>query len=332
MERCTVIVNTRDKFSTTTRCLETLIANTPELHDLIVVVGGAPEHLKREWTEKFGERAQFIFRPTFLNQPQARNIGLREAKTRLAALLDNDNFVRPGWLAALLECERATGAVLVVPVILETPEVIHTAGNDLYVSHINGEAYGYKILRFYGMRLGEQSNLQREPTDYAELHCQLVQVEPTLRLGACDEQIIEVGEVDQGLTFARAGLPMWFEPKSVVHFALRHPMTADDIKLFEWRWNIKRVHDGYQYFQRKWHMDVSEYGTFRDWLVSYNSQLGLLPRFWPTAAALRLDGWLGRVRAKALGICRIPKYRFRTYKKRRLGYYEWTAGVLLDGS
>lgn len=332
MERCTIVVDARDRFSTTTRCLETLLANTPEPHDLIVVIGGASEHLKREWTGKFGSRARFIFRPEFINQAQARNIGLREAKTRLAALLDNDNFVRPGWLTAMLECQQATGAVLVVPVILEKPDVIHTAGNDLYVSRVNGTTCGHKILRFHGMRLGGQSNLKREPTDYAELHCQLVEVEPSLRLKAFDENILEVGEVDQGLTFAKAGLPMYFEPTSIVHYSLGHRIAAEDIRLFEWRWNIKSIHDGYQYFHRKWNMDVSEYGRFRDWLVSYNSQLGLVPRLWPTETALRLDKWLGRLREKVLSVYRVPIYRYRSYKKRRLGYYEWTAGLSKQGS
>ena len=41
MEKCTIIVDARDRFSTTTKCLDTLLANTPEPHDLIVVMGGA---------------------------------------------------------------------------------------------------------------------------------------------------------------------------------------------------------------------------------------------------------------------------------------------------
>ena len=43
---------------------------------------------------RFGERARFIFEPSFLNQAQARNIGMRAANTRLAVLLDDDVLVR----------------------------------------------------------------------------------------------------------------------------------------------------------------------------------------------------------------------------------------------
>ncbi len=331
MERCTIVVSARDRFSTTTQCLETIIANTPQPHDLIIVMGGAPEHLKHQWIERFGERAKFIFRPNFLNQAQARNIGLREAKTRLAVQMDNDNYVRPGWLEALLTCQQETGAVMVVPIILETERRIHTAGNDLYRTYENGAAYGWKHLRYHGMPIGERTNLTRQRTDYAELHCQLLEIEPTLRLGANDEHIIEVGEVDQGLTFAKAGREMWFEPASVVHYALRCPISADDIRFFAWRWDIRRVHEGYQYFQTKWNLDISEHGTFRDWLVRYNSQLGLLPRFWPSVTSLALDRWLGRLREQVVEVCRKPTYLYQRFRKRQLGYDEWVTGVRAQG-
>jgi len=331
MERCTIIVDARDRYSTMKECLTTLFANTPEPFDLIVIIGGAPEHLKRAWQAEFGDRATFIFHPAFLNQAQARNIGMRQAKTRLAILMDNDNLVRPGWLAPLIRCQQETGAVLVVPVILETPEKIHTAGNDLYITYHGGRAYGCKTLRYHGMRLGDGSNMKRQRTDYAELHCQLVEVEPTLRLQAYDEHILEVGEVDQGLVFQKVGREMWFEPASVVYYKLGCPVAAEDIRLFEWRWSIRSIHEGYQHFHRKWDLDISEWGTFRDWLVRYNSQIGLLPRLWPHAFALKLDRGIGRLRRRVVTLARTPKSWFRDLRKRSLGYYDWTAGIPTSG-
>lgn len=328
MERVTIIIDARDRFSTTTKCLQTLIDNTPQPYDLVVVMGGAPEHLKEEWLVKFGDKnSTFIFRPEFLNQAQARNIGLRKAKTRLAVVMDSDNYVHPGWLEALISCQNETGAVLVVPVILEPPRRIHTAGNDIYLTYEGGETRGYKHLRYHGMVYGDGANMKRQQTDYAELHCQLVEVEPTLKLDAYDEKILEVGEVDQGLTYSKAGHSMVFEPSSVVTYALGCAMTVDDIKLFSWRWNIKNVHDGYQHFHKKWNIDISEFGTFRDWLVRYNSQLGLLPRFWPNAFCLKLDKFIGRLNRRIIELLRAPKYRFQRLNKHVLGYYHWTIGV-----
>lgn len=323
MEKCTIIVNTRDRFSSTTRCLETLIANTPTPYELIVVMGGAPERLKEEWLAKFGAQAKFIFRPEFLNQAQARNIGLREAKTRLAVVIDNDVYVRPGWLEALVQCQQETGAGMVVPIMLETERIIHTAGNGLYITHENGKAYGHKELRFHGMVLGERCNLKRERTDYGELHCQLVEVEPALRLGVYDETIQEVGEVDSGLTWAKAGKERWFEPASVVFYALHGPVRSEDIRLFMWRWDMRLILKGYRHFERKWNLDITEHGTFRDFLLDYNGRVGLLPRLFPSRLSVRVDKAVFRARRAASRLSVIPKALFRNYKAWRIGYFAW---------
>ena len=41
MEKCTIIVNARDRFSCTAECLEGLLANSPEAQEIIGVFGGA---------------------------------------------------------------------------------------------------------------------------------------------------------------------------------------------------------------------------------------------------------------------------------------------------
>lgn len=328
MERITIIVEARDKFSPTSQCLETLINNTPQPYDLIVVMGGASTDLKVEWLEKFGAKNTiFLFRSEFLNQGKARNIGLSFTKTRLAVLMDNDNFVRPGWLESLIKCQKETGAVMVVPLILETPRKIHTAGNDLYITHFEDKAYGHKNLRFHNMPLDEGSNLKRCRTDYAEMHCMLVQVEPTVRLGAFDENLLEMHECDSGLTWAKGGYEMWFEPTSVVLYDHFRQMSAGDIRLFAWRWDLRAVQDSYRLFHKKWNIDISEHGTFRDWLLRHNDNLGLLPRRFPSELALRVDRWMGRARHQLLEISRIPQYRLREYKKRKWGYHDWTVGL-----
>lgn len=326
MERCSIIVSTRDRFSTLPGCLERLFECTPEPHDLIVVAGGAPERLRLEWQRRFSDRAHFIFERGFLNQAQCRNIGMRAATTRLAVLMDNDVLVRRGWLGALLDCQRETGAVMVVPVVLETETQIHTAGNTLYINYVNGRAFGHKELRLHGMPYHDGANLKRERTDYGELHCHLVEVEPTLRLNAYDEKILEVGEVDSGLTWARAGHTMWFEPASVVYYQLKAPITADDIRLFDWRWNMRSILEGYQYFERKWDMDITEQGRFRRFLYGYNRQLGLLPRLFPSRAALRIESGLmrlGRIAGIALTPLRAPRWIVNNLKAWWIGYFAW---------
>lgn len=323
VEKLTIIVTARDKFSTTNRCLDTLLAHTPEPFDLFVVIGGAPNSCREEWMRRFGRAAHFIFRDQFLNQSESRNIGLRAAKTRLAVLMDNDVYGRPNWMEALLQCERETGAVMVVPLILETQERIHTAGNDLYISYESGTAFGHKYLRFCGKPFYENTNLKRQPTDYGELHCQLVQVEPTIRLDAFDENLREVGEVDSGLIWAKAGHVMWFEPTAVVFYDKYAGIKREDIAFFAWRWDMHAILEGYRYFERKWNIDITESGLFQRFLVDMNSRLGMAARAFPSDFGLACDRWLGCLYQCVTFPHRQLNWWITKYMRRRFGYHQW---------
>jgi glycosyltransferase involved in cell wall biosynthesis len=322
-ETCAIIVGVRDRLSCMTECLDTLIAHTPEPHELIVVAGGVSERSRNEWRRRFGEGINFIFTSHFLNQAQARNIGLRAATTHLAVVMDDDVFVRPGWLRGLLDCQRETGAVMVVPVVLETERRIHTAGNSLYITYEDGRAFGHKELRFRDKPYVQSSNLKRERVDYGELHCQLVEVEPTLRLGAFDENLLEGGEVDSALTWAKAGHSMWLEPSSVVLFRLRGPIATEDIRFFDWRWNMRSILKGYLYFEQKWGLDITEQGRFRDFLFNYNRQLGLLARLFPSRVALQTEDGLARVIGAALKPLRVPHWLLANLQAWWIGYFAW---------
>jgi len=47
------VVVPRDRFSTVEKCIETILANTPEHIDLMVIMGGTPEKLKKRLEEPF---------------------------------------------------------------------------------------------------------------------------------------------------------------------------------------------------------------------------------------------------------------------------------------
>jgi hypothetical protein len=153
-----------------------------------------------------------------------------------------------------------------------------------------------------------------------------VEIEPTLRLGAYDENLLEVGEVDSGLVWAKAGHTMWFEPRSVVHYQIQAPIKAEDIRLFDWRWNMRAILAGYRHFERKWGIDITEQGRFRDFLYEYNLQLGLLPRVFPSDAALRVERGLrriGRTTRTVLKPLSAPRWLTTNLKARWIGYDDW---------
>ena len=141
---CTIVVVLRDRFSTTTRCLESVVRKLAEPYKLLVVMGGVPEHLKQNWSARFGDQVRWLFEPKFLNPSEYRNIGLRETRTRLAVLMDNDVYVHSGWLEPLMECQAETGAAMVVPIVLDKEDEIHTAGNSLFVTYRTGRRMAAK--------------------------------------------------------------------------------------------------------------------------------------------------------------------------------------------
>jgi len=317
---CSIIVSARDRFSSTEDCLDNILARTPEPHDLIVVLGGAPEGLRRSLREKYGDRARFFFEDRYLNCAQARNIGLRAAKTALAACLDNDVYPRPGWLAPLLACQKETGAGAVVPLILEDSRHIHTAGAYYFVTRKGGRAFASKALPFFQHMVYEGTSLKRTPADYAEMHCQLVDVKAALELGVLDERIQEGEELDSGLTWTKAGRSIWLEPASVVVFDF--PIRVEDpmdIPLFKWRWNIRGIIPGYRVMHEKWGMDMTEAGDFKYFLMRINAVLGWLPRVWPTKTALAVD----RAFARLMGLSSIPDRIWRHLMAWHAGYYDW---------
>ena len=323
LEKCAVIIVVRDRFSTTNACLDAVIENTPEEHDLILVMGGVPPKVQSKLESRYHSKVRLIFTHHFLNPAQARNIGLRAAETRLAVLMDNDVYVKPGWLTPLIECQHETNGAMVVPVILEYDKEIHTAGNDLYMTYRNGEAFAHKELRFHGMAFDDETNLKRTRTDYGELHLQLVEVEAALKLGVYDEKIQEVGECDAGLTWAKAGRELWFEPRSVVNYEPPGRIEAEDIPIFVWRWDMRLILKGYQHFYQKWGIDITEHGNFRNFLLGFNHKVGILPRLYPSKWTVLLDRYLRGAGQNLVKVVLMPVSFWRRIKAYYLGYYEW---------
>lgn len=318
-ERCTIIVTPRDLFSVLDECLDHLEAHTPEPHDLVVAMGGAPPTIRERLERRLAGRARLIFDPAFRNTAELRNRALREATTRLAVCVDSNVFVRPGWLAPLIRCQRETGASQVVPLILDGDDKIHTAGNDLFITHAGGKAYGTMELRFQHQKVCDTTNLVRREIDFGEVHCQLLVAEDARALGIYDEQLREGGDIDSGLTLSRAGRRMMFEPASRVYLfypsLLEHAM---DVPFHRWKWDIPAVMASYRHIEEKWKIDAAgPRGDFKRYLVGVNARVGPLTQLYPSRATIFVDH-LARHLGRRLPSLRTLRNRFTRW---RTGYY-----------
>jgi hypothetical protein len=288
-ERCTIVVTPRDLFSVTDECLDHLEAHTPEPHDLIVAMGGAPAAIRAGLERRLAGRARLIFDPAFGTTGALRNRALRETTTRLAVCLDSNVFVRPSWLAPLIRCQRETGASQIVPLILDGDDKIHTAGNDLFITHDGGKAYGTMELRFQHQKVCDTTNLVRREVDFGEVHCQLLVTEDAL------------------------------EPASHVYLfypsLLEHAM---DVPLHRWKWDIPAVMASYRHIEEKWKIDVAgPRGDFKRYLVGVNARVGPFTQLYPSRPTIFADR-LARALGRRWPSLRRVRNRFTAW---RTGYY-----------
>ncbi len=319
VERCTVILTPRDLFSVTEQCLEHLFRNTPEPFDLILALGGAPAGLRSRLEARLAGKARLIFTPRFMNTAELRNLALKEVGTRLAVGLDTNVFVRPGWLGALIRCQRDTGVSMVSPLILDRDDMIHTAGNDLFITHENGAAYGSMELRFQHQKVCETTNLSRREVDFCEVHCQLFVTDDAVRFKVYDERLREGSDIDSGLTLSRAGRTMMFEPTAIVY--LHYPPlieAVEDVALHRWKWDIPAVMESYRYMRDKWQIDVGgARGQFKRYLIAVNTRVGALTQLYPSRATIFLDRLFRHLGTRLPRVATLRR-RFTAW---RVGYY-----------
>lgn len=319
-ETITIIIVIRDRFSTTKKCLEIIIENTPEPCRIIAVFGGVPGKIRADLTNRFLGKVEFIFEDRFLNPSESRNIGLKACKTRMAAIVENDVYVTKNWLKPLLRCFHETHSSMVVPLVLHMDNTIHAAGTSLFITHKDGKAYGQKEIRYYDLTVYAGTNLKREPVDYGELHCQLVDVDTALRLSVYDEKLLEAAEVDSGLTWVKAGCGMWFEPGSSVAYDFPDKISAiEDIKPFIFKWDMRQIKKSYDYFNKKWSIDITECGRWKLFNLYLNNKLGFFSRYLPSKLSLMVDNFLYRMRK----LCKSPLVPWRALKAWLCGYFEW---------
>lgn len=297
IERVTVVVMPRDRFSTTEKCIESIFQNTPEPFELIVLLGGAPEKLKQRLEFKYSSRARLIFKPKYLNGAELRNEALKIIQTRLAVLMDSEVFVRPNWFAPLIQCQVETGASMIVPIMLDRHNQIHTAGNDFFITHEKGKTIGATEKRYFNHYVGESTNIPRREIEFGEIHCQLVDVRMALELGVYDECLQGHIEIDAGLVWKRAGCKMMCEPKSMVYLYLPELIDdVDDVGIFTRQWDMDAMKESINYFYEKWNIELNHQNYCLKWLARLNQKVGFFSRLLPSQLSISIDQSLLRIR------------------------------------
>jgi GT2 family glycosyltransferase len=196
-------------------CLESLLRQNGPVFEVIVVDNGSGDG-SPEMAASFGARAGFplhlIRNSRNLGFCAANNQGIRAARGRWVALLNNDAEAEPGWLQAMVrsaESHPGTGMVACKIVVYEDPTRIDKAGHLIWPDGQNR-----------GRGTGEVDNGQYDreeevlwPDGCAALYRKAMLDE----IGGFDEDLFAYGDdAELGLRARIAGWKCVYTPAAVV--------------------------------------------------------------------------------------------------------------------
>jgi GT2 family glycosyltransferase len=257
----TIVVVPREQFSKSQISLESVYAATPSPFKLVYVDGNSPLPIRKYLDQQAAALGFKLIRTeNYLTSNEARNLGLREVHTKYVAFLDNDVFMQPGWLEALLRCAEETEAWVVGPLYCYgidgsdgEPYIVHVAGADLRIIEDDGTRRLTEKGRHVNRPIAEvRPALRREPVDLVEFHCMLVRADTFVRLGSLDEKLLSfLDHVDFCLAVQQAGGSVYFEPHAVVTHLAPPPFSAMDLPYFLLRWSNAWLRPSVRHFAAK---------------------------------------------------------------------------------
>ena len=262
----TIVVVPRERFSFALPSLDAVYERTSFPFRLVYVDAGSPRTVRRALRRRAAERGFELLRvDRYLTPNAARNLGLRHVRTRYVTFLDNDGLVTPGWLSALVGCAEDTGAAVCGPLqLIGDPEreLIHIAGGTARIVEQDGRRRFEAAHHLSGRRVSEvRESLVRGPTEEVEFHCMLVRTEVFERFGPLDEGLLNTQEhTDLCMNVREAGLPIVFEPASVVSYVPPPPFALSDIPYFLLRWSDEWTRSSLEHFVARWRLDPTDPG------------------------------------------------------------------------
>lgn len=262
--KVTIVVVPRERFSFSIESLKNIYEITDYDFDLIYVDGNSPRYLKN-FLRKYSAEKGFnhLRKDSYLHPNQARNIGFCEVlpDTKYVVFLDNDVLVRKHWLKELVNCAEETEAALVGPLYLEGEvgeERIHMAGGDMVIEETNGIKRLSIDMHHHMKKLSElHEPLKRFKTENIEFHAVLIRKSFLDEYGPLDDELLTTREhVDICLIAKEAGLPIYLEPKSVIHYVYPYPLKLSDFRFHFFRWGKQATLKTIDRFEEKWNIHL----------------------------------------------------------------------------
>jgi hypothetical protein len=228
---------------------------------IVYVDANAPAHVAADLAQRADDAAfTLIRRDQFMPANKARNLGLALVRTRYAAIMDNDVFLRPGWLPTLVRAAEETGAWAVGPVVCKggpDSDVIHWAGTSAGITDANGRRNHWEDTPYLFERLADVApRLALAPVDQIEFHCVLVRTDLFDRIGPLDEGLLSwFDHSDLSLRIREAGGTLFVEPRAAVTYVPPPPVRPSDLGLLLLRWSKAWYEASAARFAARWGLE-----------------------------------------------------------------------------
>lgn len=264
----TIVVVPQERFSYTKKSLESIYQDTKYAFDLVYIDGNSPEHIKNYLAQQAREKQFKLIRTeNYLAPNQARNIGLREVKSKYVVFVDNDVRVTPGWLEKLVNCAEEELASVVCPLVcigdLQTEILLAGGEASVFLELKNGNAKRKVSQKYYfaNRPVAEvKDQLQRRECELAKFHCLLMHGDLFDEIGLLDEKLLGTREhIDFSLSVSNAGGKICCEPASVTTYVPGSNFEWSDLPYFMLRWSDAWEVAGLKHFIHKWNLTEDEY-------------------------------------------------------------------------
>ena len=258
----TIGVVARERFSAAPDALRTLLRNTPEQFELIVVDSGMPEPWRSEMTELVGRHSNGsvvsvpdVERPLLPNR--ARNLVIERATGDWICLLENDVLVDENWLTPLLDAASSHDAGVAVPLIIERFGPYEKVHFDDRLHRIVDSPTRAGVAHRIEPRDDSKENDRGGRTrvvDFFETHCMLFRRSVLDQVGGFDGSITAQEEIDISFALHTNDITAVLVPSSVVTFLPPPPIHPSERDYYLTKWNPLTYADDYARMQSRWNI------------------------------------------------------------------------------
>ena len=249
----------RDRYCMAPAALECLTRNTLREHELVVVVDPGMPNAFREPLERQVAalpHARLLSAPSAVPSNTARNLVIRDSDSDYLCLIENDCFVEPGWLGALVDACEQHPAGAAAPLLFEPRGPVTKVHFDDRLGHIRRDPDSDRLrIEPREIPLEEDRGAPRRPTDFVEMHCVLFHRSALEAIGPFDEeQSGSRAEVDLSLALHAAGVCTLLEPASRVTFSPPPPVHPEERDYYRRYWDLEANRADHRRIEARWNL------------------------------------------------------------------------------